>query len=256
MATNSSVRCTETTSLLRASSDQASSPCDGNASPATLHKDKDNTRPIVYACFLGCAIVTALFVWISNHSYDHFQSPQLSRRGNTRVYLEGVEEGLFVRVDSSAEGNGEVVATEAIPWAAGSALTVVLGDQDCWQLKSTWSGKWLTAVTGRSVQAYSEDARDATCFEAVTMPVGDFSSSKMVLDRDDETLLSFRVLNTEEWLSLAPAPAVGDTSSMKQRHLLTTTTEKENTSVFRVQEVALLKGVNLGECQCLFKSLC
>ena len=253
MTINSSVHCSETTSLLRTPPEQLPSFV-GDTSPDASQNDKGN-KLFTYACLLGSAVAAVLFIWVNSHVYTDLQtqtSPFASGYGGMRVHLEGVTEGVYLRVDSTEEGQGAVVATESIPWAAGSSLTVALGAQDCWCLQATWSGKWLTAVAGGAVVAHSEDGRDATCFEATTMSDRDSSSSRVGTHADD-TLLSFRVSDTDTetggWLTLVPdAAGSNETSSSQLTYYLTTTSTKEDTSVFRVHVVDLLKGVNLGRC--------
>ena len=240
-----SVRSTETTRLLGTSPDQLSSIEIENSNHATVHRNKDNKR-VLYACLLGFVAVASLFVWISMHSYDHFQSFSLEMNdgGSMRVYLEAEEEGVYLRIDSSEKNQGVVIATESIPWASGSSLTVVLGSHDCWKLKSTWSGKWLV-MTEHGFHANTQKEHHATCFEAVSMPLNDFPSSRNEMTANDK-LLSFRVTDTNVWLTLSQDAVPSDFTGFKPKYALTTTTATTDITVFRVHMVDLLKGVNLG----------
>ena len=245
----SSVHCSETSRLLHYPSEEGRGRGNNNEEIIKNGLNNNNNQNqkhknlVIFSISIGCIFVALLLLWISSHSYDHFESPYLDLHDEkARIYLQEVEEGVFLRIDSTVEGNGAVIGTETMPWVSGSSLTVVVDKgMNCWRLRSTWSGTWLTAIAGSNVRAISKDYRDATCFEAFAMPQRDFSFGKDL--KSDEHLLSFRVSKTSEWVSLS---LVDSSRGSKSKFFAHTTSKKGKAAVFRLKFLDILKGVNLG----------
>lgn len=222
-----SSRPTESSSLLR-------------KEPYQETKSEDR-KFISCALLLGGLFCVLLFFLLGRHSFHGYRSPLLHSQKSVRVYFEAVEQGVFLRINGREDGNFSVVGSDYVPWVAGSTLTLVEEDDGfCWKMKSPWNGMWI--VMDGKLRASSISREEATCFEPLLMPSEDFPSVHEE-GKAIPRLFSFRVVNTNEWLTLVHS---GNSLDSPVTFTVSTTKDLNEVSVFRVHIAKGIKGVNLG----------
>ena len=189
---------------------------DDDAIPIPHRKGYNRFAWIAILAFV--AATSLIFFRIGKSSYHKLHNPYIKSGIRVQLQLEG---GKFVRVADV------LVATETIPWLAGSTFEVELGPNDCWRLKSMKTNRWVS-YSNKSKNYFSASeskAHHALCFEVYQLP-------------DQRAHLSLQVGNTNMWVTALELP--------DNRLGLTVTGSKEAKAVFHISSVNRLTGVNLG----------
>jgi hypothetical protein len=188
-------------------------------------------------------LTLALRSFFSSTNSDLF--PRLQLTTGSRVYIKTCHSPNslsrnYLRIESSS---GAALATESIPWITGSTFRVEAGSrvhekdgetEGCWLFRSRATGKFLNfEKESESVGARGEQESDALCFVAVRPSLG--SSEVALQDQGSNKWLSFLTDSAEEG---------GSTLSLIET--LPSTSSRDKSHLFELEDIPLLQGVNLG----------
>lgn len=133
---------------------------------APLEEPKD---PITTPVQLGLIVILVLLIIFE--SYSRLTSTrEVSALGSAvlpdkrRIFLYSPRYHRYIRAQ-----DGQMMATEAIPWQYGSSLEVIRYNEDCFQLRAA-NGDWLQLTNGE-LKASGVSKLDGSYFAAISMPL-------------------------------------------------------------------------------------
>jgi glucan 1,3-beta-glucosidase len=200
-----------------------------------LAPENDATSEKKYST-LTLATGTVVFIVLVLGIYSLFGDSLASSLQQSRPAPNGVYRGIiksghryriitaetrqYVRVDS--KDNNKLVATETIPWAAGSTFEALVMSDACFKLRSLQGGRWVRS-TGGIMRADSTTHLDADCL-TIEGASGQFS---LKVDHQRYVALTNTTLHRTGW----------ELRSSSKAFL---------SSKFALVEVSAISGVNLG----------
>jgi glucan 1,3-beta-glucosidase len=185
------------------------------------------------------AVATVLFIVLVLSTYSLFGDSLASSLQQSRPAPNGVYRGIiksghryriitaetrqYVRVDP--KDNNKLVATETIPWVAGSTFEALVMSDSCFKLRSLMGGRWVRSA-GETMRADSTTYLDADCLTIESLP-GISGQFILKIDRQRYVTLKNSSLHRAGWELRSSSKAL-------------------ISSNFAIVEVSAISGVNLG----------